>query len=59
MTFGWEYPPGVRGNEPQITGEWPCVECNGAGGENDQENVPQHWICPRCDGTGIEPEDAP
>jgi hypothetical protein len=22
--FGWDYPPGVTGNEPQITGEWPC-----------------------------------
>jgi len=21
--FGWDYPPGVTGNEPQITGEYP------------------------------------
>lgn len=21
--FGWEYPPGVTGNEPQISGVWP------------------------------------
>lgn len=20
--FGWDYPPGVTGSEPQITGEW-------------------------------------
>lgn len=20
--FGWDYPPGVTGNEPEITGEW-------------------------------------
>lgn len=25
--FGWEFPPGVTGREPQITGEWPCAEC--------------------------------
>lgn len=24
--FGWEYPPGVTGNEPQITGEDPMFE---------------------------------
>jgi hypothetical protein len=23
-TFGWEYPPGVTGNEPQISGIWPA-----------------------------------
>lgn len=23
MSFGWEFPPGVSGLEPQITGEWP------------------------------------
>lgn len=22
-SFGWDYPPGVTGNEPQITGIWP------------------------------------
>jgi hypothetical protein len=27
MSFGWDYPPGVTGNEPQISGEWPC-ECD-------------------------------
>ena len=25
--FGWDYPPGVTGNEPQIVGYPPCVEC--------------------------------
>lgn len=22
-SFGWDYPPGVTGNEPQISGIWP------------------------------------
>lgn len=26
-TFGWEYPPGVSGSEPQIAGYPPCPEC--------------------------------
>ena len=21
------YPPGVTGNEPELTGEWPCAHC--------------------------------
>lgn len=25
--FGWDYPPGVTGNEPQITGL--CPDCGG------------------------------
>jgi len=48
------YPPGVSGNEPQITGEWPCVSCDGAGGERDEDGVSR---CPHCNGTGIEPEE--
>lgn len=24
--FGWDYPPGVSGNEPQITGIWPAAQ---------------------------------
>ena len=46
------YPPGVTGNEPQITGEWPCDHCDGAGGWVDD------GTCPLCKGTGIYPEDA-
>lgn len=30
--FGWDYPPGVTGNEPQIAG-WP--ECPACGDEFD------------------------
>jgi hypothetical protein len=34
--FGWDYPPGVTGNEPQITGELgPCDECGEELNEND------------------------
>lgn len=24
---GWDYPPGVTGNEPELSGEWPCTDC--------------------------------
>lgn len=47
------YPPGVTGNEPQITGEWPCIECDGYM-EHDEDGP---VLCPRCKGSGIEPED--
>ena len=50
--FGWGYPPGVSGNEPELTGEWPCYECGGSGGERDDP-------CPCCSATGIEPEEYP
>jgi hypothetical protein len=49
------YPPGVSGNEPQITGEWPCEECYGERGEQDEDG--RVLTCPRCRGTGIEPEE--
>ncbi len=29
------YPPGVTGNEPELTGEWPCVECG--------RTLPEEW----------------
>ena len=48
------YPPGVSGNEPEITGMWPCGECDGEGGERDEDGV---QTCPRCEGSGIEPEE--
>lgn len=47
------YPPGVTGNEPQITGEWPCSECDGAGGDPVEGEV-----CRLCRGSGIFPEEA-
>ena len=49
------YPPGVTGNEPQITGEWPCRICGGAG--YDDENEDGKHTCTWCKGTGIEPEE--
>ena len=51
--FGWHYPPGVTGNEPQITGEYPCDECDGCGYDEDEDG--KH-ACQRCKGSGIEPE---
>jgi hypothetical protein len=48
------YPPGVTGNEPEITGEWPCRACGGEGGYKDEEEaVACYW----CKGHGIEPEE--
>lgn len=47
------YPPGVSGNEPEITGEWPCRVCDGAGHDDDMHS------CLWCGGSGIEPEDPP
>lgn len=49
------YPPGVTGNEPQITGEWPCSYCGGEGGWMDCDGGE---VCPLCKGTGIYPEEA-
>jgi len=52
--FGWNYPPGVTGFEPQITGEWPCGECGGRGYDEDEDG--KH-ACGHCEGSGLEPED--
>lgn len=49
------YPPGVTGNEPQITGEWPCTICDGRGFEVDEDGK---YSCNFCNGTGIFPEEA-
>lgn len=49
------YPPGVSGNEPQITGEWPCVACYGEAAERDEDGG--YDLCPHCRGAGIEPEE--
>jgi DnaJ-class molecular chaperone len=48
------YPPGVTGNEPQITGEWPCDMCGGMGYDEDEDGKQP---CETCNGTGIIPED--
>ena len=38
--FGWSYPPGVTGREPEITGEWGPCECCGCD--------PADCLCPEC-----------
>lgn len=56
MSFGGmsNYPPGVTGSESHLTGEYPCAECYGEGGDQDEDG----WnSCARCKGTGIEPEE--
>lgn len=40
------YPPGVTGTEPHLTGIWPCANCGAA--------LPEEKTCQRCDGTGKE-----
>lgn len=38
--FGWSYPPGVTGREPEITGDWgPCEVCC-----QDIDDC----VCPEC-----------
>lgn len=49
------YPPGVSGNEPQITGIWPCVSCGGERGERNEDGG--FDACPHCNGAGVEPEE--
>jgi hypothetical protein len=42
--FGWSYPPGVTGNEPEISGyELPCEVCGHEAGD---------CICPECPACG-------
>lgn len=53
------YPPGVTGNEPQITGEWPCADCGATLPEEgncpecgEALEIPEgEWVCPACDFT--------
>lgn len=49
------YPPGVTGNEPQLTGIWPCVSCGGGRGERNEDGG--FDPCPHCGGSGTEPEE--
>lgn len=41
--YGWTYPPGVTGYEPEIAG---CPICPICGEDSDDET------CPLCEGTG-------
>lgn len=53
MNFGWEYPPGVTGNEPEIAG-WPeCPKCNA-------DVSPHDDTCHECGATwqvGPDPDE--
>lgn len=58
--FGWDYPPGVTGNEPQITGITPCAKCGAplpeeadcheCGKPMEWDNECCDWWCAACDG---------
>lgn len=52
----WNLPPGCSPNDPHLTGEWPCVDCDGAGYDEDEDG--KH-SCRWCRGTGVEPEEPP
>ena len=65
MTFGWNLPPGVTGNEPEIAG-WP--PCRGCGHEaedhgeiNHNEPMPNEYFpdCQECDCTEYRTEFDP
>lgn len=43
------YPPGVSGNEPEITGDWPCPVCRGFG--RDFFGEEPFWTVFKWDGT--------
>jgi hypothetical protein len=51
--FGWDYPPGVSGNEPQIVGYPDCANCGheaGAHAPEDAENYDDgRCMEPGCD----------
>lgn len=48
------YPPGVTGNEPQITGEWPCENCGATLPEEHDGEPFEGDTCP--DGCYDEPD---
>lgn len=50
------YPPGVTGNEPHLTGDYPCAACGGVGGDFDEDGGHACWMCA---GSGHHPEDCP
>lgn len=50
------YPPGVSGNEPHMTGDYPCSSCGGTGGDRDEDGFN---ACFMCGGSCIHPEEAP
>lgn len=70
---GSNYPPGVTGNEPELTGEWPCPNdceagldgdstcgvCEGKGYMDGTETyLDQTFVCSECDGkVTLDPND--
>ena len=42
--FGWDYPPGVTGMEPQIAGYPPCYNCGHDAGEHRQSGTVSEWV---------------
>ena len=54
--FGWDYPPGVTGNEPEITGDYYTDECTKCGELRDL--CPDCGACEDCPCCGNE-EDEP
>ena len=53
-TFGWDYPPGVTGNEPEISGEWPCAGC---GFSFDPDELNEDDLCSTCQQHEYEADD--
>lgn len=49
------YPPGVTGNEPFLTGIYPCIACGGEGAERNEDGG--YDACDHCGGSGTEPEE--
>ena len=54
--FGWDFPPGVTGNEPEIAG-WPeCPKCGGS----DLVDFAEGYKCMECghvEESGPDPDD--
>jgi len=73
--FGWDYPPGVTGSEPEIAGypEWECPTCGGSGevertiggdgyGGRCAGTMDVPCVCSECDGSGTvdyDPQEEP
>lgn len=54
--FGWSYPPGVTGNEPEITGDWDWI-CECCNEHSDDCECPECPVCfvagdPECHNLG-------
>lgn len=60
MSGASNYPPGVTGNEPELTGEPEAVECEGCFGSGVIGiEVERRTDCPCCDGTGVITSEQP